>query len=166
MGLKTWALIVWVFLAAIQQGSGAVKPEIPVDVMGRLILQDGGRKKPFDTYSRENLVKLTGRAKWISPEGKRWSAIEVMTDLALGTNNWLGEKIIRIGYIPLKEQLGLEKAEKFFSYRDIRSLSEVSSKLMGILNPRDGSTPSSRLATEARKLVGQLNQLEKLTGAE
>ena len=166
MGLKTWALIVWVFLAAIQQGSGAVKPEIPVDVMGRLILQDGGRKKPFDTYSRENLVKLTGRAKWISPEGKRWSAIEVMTDLALGTNNWLGEKIIRVGYIPLKEQLGLEKAEKFFSYRDIRSQSEVSSKLMGILNPRDGSTPSSRLATEARKLVGQLNQLEKLTGAE
>lgn len=166
MGLKTWALIVWVFLAAIQQGSGAVKPEIPVDVMGPLILQDGGRKKPFDTYSRENLVKLTGRAKWISPEGKRWSAIEVMTDLALGTNNWLGEKIIRIGYIPLKEQLGLDTAEKFFSYRDIRSQTEVSSKLMGILNPRGGSAPGSMMVTEARKLVGQLNQLEKLTGED
>lgn len=166
MRLKTWAFMVWVFLAAIQQGSGAVKPEIPVDVMGRLILQDGGRKKPFDTYARENLVKLTGRAKWISPEGKRWSAIEVMSDLALGTNNWLGEKMIRIGFIPLKERLGLATGEKFFSYRDIRSQSEVSSKLMGILNPRDGSTPDSKLATEARKLVGQLNQLEKLTGAE
>ncbi len=166
MRLKTWAFMVWVFLAAIQQGSGAVKPEIPVDVMGRLILQDGGRKKPFDTYARENLVKLTGRAKWISPEGKRWSAIEVMSDLALGTNNWLGEKMIRIGFIPLKERLGLATGEKFFSYRDIRSQSEVSSKLMGILNPRDGSTPDSKLATEARKLVGQLNQLENLTGAE
>lgn len=166
MRLKTWALMVWVFLAAIQQGSGAVKPEIPVDVMGRLILQDGGRKKPFDTYARENLVKLTGRAKWISPEGKRWSAIEVMTDLALGTNNWLGEKMIRIGFIPLKERLGLATGEKFFSYRDIRSQAEVSSKLMGILNPRDGSTPDSKLVTEARKLVGQLNQLENLTGAE
>lgn len=166
MRLKTWAFMVWVFLAAIQQGSGAVKPEIPVNVMGRLILQDGGRKKPFDTYARENLVKLTGRAKWISPEGKRWSAIEVMTDLALGTNNWLGEKMIRIGFIPLKERLGLATGEKFFSYRDIRSQSEVSSKLMGILNPRDGSTPDSKLATEARKLVGQLNQLENLTGAE
>ena len=42
--LKTWALMVWVFLAVIPQGSGAVKPEIPVDVLGRLILQDGGRK--------------------------------------------------------------------------------------------------------------------------
>ncbi|NCC85348.1 MAG: hypothetical protein EOM03_14645 [Clostridia bacterium] len=166
MRLKTWAFMVWVFLAAIQQGSGAVKPEIPVDVMGRLILQDGGRKKPFDTYARENLVKLTGRAKWISPEGKRWSATEVMTDLALGTNNWLGEKMIRIGFIPLKERLGLATGEKFFSYRDIRSQAEVSSKLMGILNPRDGSTPDSKLATEARKLVGQLNQLENLTGAE
>ena len=166
MRLKTWAFMVWVFLAAIQQGSGAVKPEIPVNVMGRLILQDGGRKKPFDTYARENLVKLTGRAKWISPEGKRWSAIEVMTDLALGTNNWLGEKMIRIGFIPLKERLGLATGEKFFSYRDIRSQAEVSSKLMGILNPRDGSTPDSKLATEARKLVGQLNQLENLTGAE
>lgn len=166
MRLKTWAFMVWVFLAAIQQGSGAVKPEIPVDVMGRLILQDGGRKKPFDTYARENLVKLTGRAKWISPEGKRWSAIEVMSDLALGTNNWLGEKMIRIGFIPLKERLGLATGEKFFSYRDIRSQSEVSSKLMGILNPRDGSTPDSKLVTEARKLVGQLNQLENLTGAE
>lgn len=166
MRLKTWAFMVWVFLAAIQQGSGAVKPEIPVDVMGRLILQDGGRKKPFDTYARENLVKLTGRAKWISPEGKRWSATEVMTDLALGTNNWLGEKMIRIGFIPLKERLGLATGEKFFSYRDIRSQAEVSSKLMGILNPGEGSTPDSKLATEARKLVGQLNQLENLTGAE
>jgi cytochrome c-type biogenesis protein CcsB len=62
--------------------------------------------------------------------------------------------------------LGLATGEKFFSYRDIRSQSEVSSKLMGILNPRDGSTPDSKLATEARKLVGQLNQLENLTGAE
>ncbi len=164
--LKTWALMVWVFLAVIPQGSGAVKPEIPVDVLGRLILQDGGRKKPFDTYARENLVKLTGRAKWISPEGQRWSAIEVMTDLALGTNNWLGEKIIRIGFIPLKERLGLDVSEKFFSYHDIRSQGEVSSKLMGILNPRDGSTPDSKLTAEARKLVGQLNQLENLTGAE
>jgi len=167
VGVTSWLLLFWLLLAlVVQQGFGAVKPEVPTHLMGQLIVQDGGRKKPLDTYARESLVKLTGRAKWKSPEGQRWSALEVMSDLALGTNNWLNEKLIRVAYIPLKRQLGLPEAEKFFSYRDIRTQTEVAQRLSGILSPRDGSEPAAQLVSEARTLVRQLNQLEALTGPE
>ena len=48
------------FLFFAREGQAVVKKNVPVKSMNDLIIQDGGRKKPFDTYARENLVKLTG----------------------------------------------------------------------------------------------------------
>ena len=66
------------------------KSGVDVAPMGQLLLQDAGRKKPFDTFSRESLVTLTGRARWKDASGEKWSALEILTDFALGTK--IGKK--------------------------------------------------------------------------
>ena len=135
--------------------------------MNDLIIQDGGRKKPFDTYARENLVKLTGRSKWYDSEHHKWTALEIMSDFALGTNNWLNEEIIKVSYIPLKERLGLSIDKKFFSHHQIRSNSDVSRKLTELLSINE-TQPNydKKLAAEGKTLSRQLKQLEFLMTPE
>ena len=135
--------------------------------MNTLIIQDGGRKKPFDTYARENLVKLTGRSKWYDSEHHKWTALEIMSDFALGTNNWLNEEIIKVSYIPLKERLGLPVDKKFFSHYQIRSNPDVSRKLTELLSINETQPGyDKKLAAEGKTLSRQLNQLEFLMTSE
>ncbi len=39
---------------------------------GLLAVQDGGRRKPVDTFAREALIKITGRSSYNAPGGKEW----------------------------------------------------------------------------------------------
>lgn len=157
-------ILLFVFLFASDWNAYATsRPDIPVDEMGKLLIQDGGRKKPFDTYARENLVKLSGRTHWKDSNGSRWDALEVLTDMALGTNNWLDEKIIKVPYIPLKNELGLTHKEAFFSYNDLRGNPSVVQKISNLLNPNKKETHPAKLTTEAMILSRQLRQIEMLT---
>ena len=155
------------FLFFARECQAVVKKNVSVKSMNDLIIQDGGRKKPFDTYARENLVKLTGRSKWYDSEHHKWTALEVMSDFALGTNNWLNEEIIKVSYIPLKERLGLSVDKKFFSHRQIRSNSDVSRKLTELLSINE-TQPNydKKLAAEGKTLSRQLRQLEFLMTPE
>ena len=155
------------FLFFAGEGQAVIKKNISVKSMNTLIIQDGGRKKPFDTYARENLVKLTGRSKWYDSEHHKWTALEIMSDFALGTNNWLNEEIIKVSYIPLKERLGLPVDKKFFSHHQIRSNPDVSRKLTELLSINETqSSYDKKLATEGKTLSRQLNQLEFLMTSE
>ena len=155
------------FLFFARDGQAVIKKNVSVGSMNDLIIQDGGRKKPFDTYARENLVKLTGRSKWYDSEHHKWTALEIMSDFALGTNNWLNEEIIKVSYIPLKERLGLSIDKKFFSHHQIRSNSDVSRKLTELLSITE-TQPNydKKLAAEGKTLSRQLKQLEFLMTPE
>ncbi|MBO7108243.1 MAG: hypothetical protein J6W73_08440, partial [Verrucomicrobia bacterium] len=155
------------FLFFAREGQAVIKKNISVKSMNTLIIQDGGRKKPFDTYARENLVKLTGRSKWYDSEHHKWTALEIMSDFALGTNNWLNEEIIKVSYIPLKERLGLPVDKKFFSHHQIRSNPDVSRKLTELLSTNETQSGyDKKLAAEGKTLSRQLNQLELLMTSE
>ena len=41
---------------------------------GLLAIQDGGRRKPIDTFARETLIKTTGRSSYTDTRGKKWQA--------------------------------------------------------------------------------------------
>lgn len=155
------------FLFFARDGQAVIKKNVSVGSMNDLIIQDGGRKKPFDTYARENLVKLTGRSKWYDSEHHKWTALEIMSDFALGTNNWLNEEIIKVSYIPLKERLGLSIDKKFFSHHQIRSNSDASRKLTELLSINE-TQPNydKKLAAEGKTLSRQLKQLEFLMTPE
>lgn len=141
--------------------------DIPSSGLSLLIVQDGGRKKPLDTYARENLIKLTGRSKWKDSEGGEWTALEVIADMFLGTNNWQKEKLIKVGHILLKKEVGLDINEKFFSYQDLHTNQELMKNLSQIIRiEEDAPQYDKTLSFEAKVLLQKIRLVEKLTASE
>ncbi len=128
-----------------------------------LAVQDGGRVKPFDSFARESLLKLAGRASWEKEPGVKLPAIEVLADLMLGTNDWEQAKLIRCGYRPLKQKLGLTEDRNFFSFAELAGNRELE-RMVGELSARNERTSDmSRVESEASSLWEKLHGLQGLT---
>src|SRR6266702_2797329 len=52
---------------------------------GLLAIQDGGRRKPIDTFSRETLIRITGRSRYVGKAGRKWQANDFVLSGALET---------------------------------------------------------------------------------
>jgi hypothetical protein len=39
---------------------------------GLLAIQDGGRRKPIDTFAREMLIRITGRSTYTDKASRKW----------------------------------------------------------------------------------------------
>src|SRR6186713_1256507 len=58
---------------------------------GLLAIQDGGRRKPVDTFAREALIKITGRSTFTAPGGKTWQGNDFVLSALLETHDWKSE---------------------------------------------------------------------------
>src|SRR5438477_10928470 len=52
---------------------------------GLLAIQDGGRRKPVDTFARETLIKMTGRSSYTSG-ARTWQANDFLFSMLLDTH--------------------------------------------------------------------------------
>ncbi len=114
---------------------------------GLLAVQDGGRRKPVDTFAREALIKITGRSTYKSPGGKRWQANDFVLSALLETRDWKNEPMVLVSLGKLVEQLGLDKTQRRFSFAQLTALPEL-----------------NRLANEAhdlRKAEKSLDRVQK-----
>lgn len=84
------------------------------DALKYLPVQDGGRIKPYDTFSREALQLVTGRQTF---QGR--PAVEIVTTWLLTPQAWDDKKIIEIPHKGLKESLKLDVNEKYFASEDL-----------------------------------------------
>src|SRR2546423_9111858 len=84
---------------------------------GLLAIQDGGRRKPIDTFARETLIKTTGRSSYTDAHGKKWQANDFILSMLLDTHDWKSEPMILVSLGQLIEKLGLDKTQPrvFFS---------------------------------------------------
>ncbi len=88
------------------------RPQVPVqnfladgshDALRRLSVQDfQGRMKPFDTLTREMVIKVTKRSKF---EG--WRPLDLYLSWALDASYWFDKPLIAIRFPALKDRLGL-----------------------------------------------------------
>src|SRR5947208_3410664 len=75
---------------------------------GQLAIQDGGRRKPVDTFAKETLLRLTGRATYAAAN-RTWQPNEFILSMLLDdSSQWQKEPMILVGYRPLVEQLKLD----------------------------------------------------------
>jgi cytochrome c-type biogenesis protein CcsB len=100
---------------------------------GLLAIQDGGRRKPVDTFARETLIRLTGRSTYTDKTGRKWQPNDIVLSAQLETHDWKNEPMLLVSFGKLKEQLGLDKTQRRFSFAQLV-----------------GSTELQRIANEAR----------------
>ena len=115
------------------------EPLAPLDfsVFESIAIQDGGRKKPLQTYAVEFLEQITGRAVFASQpyyddphhladpaaskeKKQRMGPVDVLLSMTLNTRDWLKEPVLLVAYGPLKKELGLDVERKRFSLDELR----------------------------------------------
>src|SRR5207302_1764988 len=92
---------------------------------GLLAVQDGGRRKPIDTFSRETLIRITGRSTYVGKAGRKWEANDFVLSGALETHDWRTEPMVLVSLGQLKEKLGLDKTERRFSFEQLVASTEL-----------------------------------------
>src|SRR6476469_1967254 len=92
---------------------------------GLLAIQDGGRRKPIDTFAREALIKITGRSTYTAPGGKTWNGNDFVLSALLETHDWKSEPMVLISLGKLIEQLGLDSSKRRFSLAQLSALPEL-----------------------------------------
>jgi cytochrome c-type biogenesis protein CcsB len=102
---------------------------------GLLAIQDGGRRKPVDTFAKEVLIRITGRSTYTDNTGRKWRPNDFILSALIETRDWKNEPIVLVSSGQLVEMLGFDKTQRRFSFAQLT-----------------GSAELQRLATEARAL--------------
>ena len=123
----------WIFVLAIcfaadelrAQTSLADTSRLDFKQFGLLAIQDGGRRKPVDTFARETLIRITGRSSYTDKAGREWQPNDFLLSAMLETHDWKAEPMVLVSLGALKERLGLSKTQRRFSLAELVGLSEL-----------------------------------------
>src|SRR3979411_918974 len=92
---------------------------------GLLAVQDGGRRKPIDTFARETLIRINGRSTYTDKAGRKWWPKDFIFSALLDTHDWQKEPMVLVPLGKLKEQLGLPVTERRFTFAQLTGLPEL-----------------------------------------
>src|SRR6266516_6129603 len=92
---------------------------------GLLVIQESGRRKTIDTFARETLIRLTGKSTYTDKTGRNWPPNDFLLSALLETHDWRGEPMVLVSLGKLKEQLGLDKTQRRFSFEQLVALPEL-----------------------------------------
>jgi cytochrome c-type biogenesis protein CcsB len=138
-------LFLLVDLARAQQPVLSDTSGLNYEQFGLLAIQDGGRRKPIDTFARETLIRVTARSTYTDKAGRKWTPNDFILSALLETHDWRNEPIVLVSFGKLKEQLGLDKTQRRFTFAQLTALPEL-----------------NRLANEAHELRKAEKPLERL----
>src|SRR5437899_9232226 len=92
---------------------------------GLLAIQDGGRRKPIDTFARETLIRITGGSTYADKAGRKWGPTDFILSVLLETHDWKSEPMVLVSFGRLKEQLGFDKTQRRFSFAQLNGSAEL-----------------------------------------
>src|SRR4051794_9971341 len=89
-------------LFAQAQAAAGDSSRLDFKQFGLLAIQDGGRRKPVDTFARETLTKITGRSSYTDKTSRRWTANDFLLSILLETRDWKTEPMVLVSFGKLK----------------------------------------------------------------
>lgn len=129
---------------------------------GLLAIQDGGRRKPIDTFAREALTKISGRSSYKSMNGRRWRANDLLLSALLETHDWKKEPMVLVSLGELKTKLGLPEMKRRFSFAELTSSSELQRLAAEAHELKRADKEVSRLQQEVLSVSERLTLLTRL----
>jgi cytochrome c-type biogenesis protein CcsB len=124
---------------------------------GLLAIQDGGRRKPIDTFAKETLIRVTGRSSYTDKSGRKWRPNDLVLSALIETHDWRNEPMVLVSSGKLKEQLGLDKTQRRFSFAELAGSAELQRLVNEAQALKRAEKPLDRLQQEA------LNASDRLT---
>src|SRR6266700_1153969 len=124
--------------------------------VGLLAIQDGGRRKPIDTFAREALIRITGRSTYTDNAGRKWQPNDFVLSALLDTRDWKNEPMVLISLGQLIEQLGLDKTQRRFSFAQLTGSEELQRIARKARALKRAETPLDRVKQEALSVNDRL----------
>lgn len=91
----------------------------PIEPLQNLAVQLDGRKKPLDTVARETVEQIHGKNRYIGKKGEKLDYLATYLSLWFNDRDWNEEPFILFSYRPLKERVGLNPAQQYFSFSEL-----------------------------------------------
>ncbi len=129
---------------------------------GLLAVQDGGRRKPVDTFAREALIKISGRSSYQAPGGKHWQANDFVLSALLETHEWKNEPLVLVSLGKLIEELGLDRTQRRFSYAQLTALPELSRRAGEVREMQRAEKSLGRVEKEILNVSERLTLLTRI----
>ena len=168
--MKTRLFIFALAITAIFKGTGygASEPSaannggVDFKQWGLLAIQDGGRRKPVDTFARETLIRITGRSTYEDETGRKWQPNDFVLSALLETHAWKNEPMVLISIGQLIESLGLDKTKKRFSFAQLAGSSELQRIANEARARKRAEQTLDRVQQEALSVTDRLALLSKV----
>ncbi len=129
---------------------------------GLVAIQDGGRRKPVDTFAKETLIRMTGRSTYTDKTGRKWRPNDLVLSALLETHDWKNEPMLLISSGQLKEQLGLDKTERRFSFAHLAGSAELQRLANEAQALKRAEKPLNRVQQEALGVSDRLTLFARL----
>jgi cytochrome c-type biogenesis protein CcsB len=129
---------------------------------GLLAIQDGGRRKPVDTFARETLIRITGRSTYADRAGRKWEPNDFVPSALLETHDWKNEPMVLISSGQLIEKLGLDKAQRRFSFAQLTGSAELQRIANEASALKRAEKPLNHVQQEALSVSDRLTLLARL----
>jgi cytochrome c-type biogenesis protein CcsB len=165
---------VFIFIAAITAllaGTGyAALPDVPAadttaldfKEWGLVAIQDGGRRKPVDTFAKETLVRITGKSTYTDKSGRSWQPNDFVLSALLEMHDWKNEPMVLVSFGNLKEQLGLDKTQRRFSFAQLAGLAELQRLANEAQAAKRAEKPLDRVQQEALGVSDRLTLFSRV----
>jgi len=128
---------------------------------GLLAIQDGGRRKPVDTFAKETLIRITGRSTYTDKTGRTWRPNDFVLSALIETHDWKNEPIVLISSGQLVEQLGLDKTQRRFSFAQLTGAAELQRLVTEAQALKHAEKPLTRVQQEALSVSDRLTLLAR-----
>lgn len=87
-------------------------------VLEPMVVQEGGRQKPYFVFAEESLLAMSGRTGIETGDG-RMDAMGVVTRMWFEPEEWIETPMLLVDHRPLKIEAGLDASRKHFSYQEL-----------------------------------------------
>ncbi len=129
---------------------------------GLLAIQEGGRRKPVDTFAKEALIRLSGRSSYTDKSGRRWEGRDFLLSAMLETHDWKNEPLILVSLGKLIEQAGLDKNRRRFSFAELSTRPELERLANVARAKRKAEQSLERVEQEANSVEERLSLLARI----
>ncbi|HWH91663.1 MAG TPA: cytochrome c biogenesis protein CcsA [Candidatus Binatia bacterium] len=129
---------------------------------GLLAIQDGGRRKPVDTFAKETLIRITGRSTYTDKAGRTWRPNDFVLSALIETHDWKNEPMVLISSGQLVEQLGLDKTQRRSSFAQLTGSAELQRLAAEAQALKRAEKPLTRAQQEALSVSDRLTLLARV----
>jgi len=124
---------------------GTLRAQVSPKQLETLVIQEGGRKKPYIVFSEETLRSLSGKTS-LTLEGIKQDAMTVITGLWMNpSDSWKGKELILVSNLPLRQHLGLDPSRKLYSYEELTGNPELAREI-GVAAETKRRDPKAKLS--------------------